>query len=286
MKKTIKIIIAILIIVTIILVVVLLKNSKKENKLNEISEPNPPTERYNGTKEKYECNEFEFTNVTAEDLMLTYFNKYKNNMFNNTEEAYNMLDSEYKKKRFENIDNYKKYIQNNYEKLLKANLNKYQIDDTNKEYTRYICADEYGNYYIFKETAIMQFTMFLDTYTIDQPEFIEKYDSTSEKGKCILNIEKIKQAYNMQDYSYIYSKLADSFKNNNYKTQNEFENYIKKALYNNITIEYKEFKNEGETYIYNVVLTDLLGKADKTINMQILMQLKDDRDFVMSFSIK
>ena len=44
--------------------------------------------------------------------------------------------------------------------------------------------------------------------------------------------------------------------------------------------------NEGETYIYNVELTDLLGKTDKTINMQILMQLKDDRDFVMSFSIK
>lgn len=285
MKKTIKITIIFLIIIAIICFLVLLKNKKKESESNE-EKPNPPEERYNGTKEKYECNEFEFVNITAESLMQTYFNKYKNTILTNPEKAYDMLENEYKQKKFGSIENFKKYAEDNYEKLTNSNLTKYQIDDTNKEYTRYICADEYENYYIFEEKAIMQFTIILDTYTIDQPEFIEKYDETNEKGKCILNIEKVKQALNSGDYEYIYGKLNEQFKNKNYSTLSAFENYMKSNLNKYNKIEYKEFKNEGETYIYNVELTDLLGKTDKTINMQILMQLKDDRDFVMSFSIK
>ena len=123
-------------------------------------------------------------------------------------------------------------------------------------------------------------------YTLDIPQLNEKYDEANEKGKCILNIEKVKQALNSGDYKYIYGKLNEQFKNKNYSTLSAFENYMKSNLNKYNKIEYKEFKNEGETYIYNVELTDLLGKTDKTINMQILMQLKDDRDFVMSFSIK
>ena len=84
MKKTIKFLIIILVIISIVCLI-LLSNNKNQNELtNNIQNfdiPTPPEEKYSKPKEKYECNEFEFINVTTENLVLTYFNRYKNNMF-------------------------------------------------------------------------------------------------------------------------------------------------------------------------------------------------------------
>lgn len=275
-------IIVVLIIIMLVICIVLIFNKNKENE-NEIQ--NQVKNEEVGIKERYDCNELKYVSVSVEDLISVYFNNYKMQALQNPEQAYELLDKEYREKRFKNLEEYKLYISNNRKKIANNKLTNYQVavDD---ETTRYICLDSYGDYYIFCEKSVMDYSVFLDSYTIEQPEFIQKYDSTSEKGKCILNIEKIKQAYNMQDYNYIYSKLANSFKNNNYKTEEEFENYIKNALYNNINIEYKDFSNEGETYIYNVEVKNQDNEEDKIINMQIIMQLKDDREFVMSFSIK
>ena len=279
----------IIIVLSIILILLLVFLNFNKNKKNQKeSESQTQVEISNdklGIKEKYECNELQYVSVGIEDLMQIYFNDYKTYALTNPKQAYELLNKEYREKRFKDLDEYKLYISNNKEKIASDNLEKYQIavDD---EKTRYICLGKYENYYIFCENSVMDYSIILDTYTIDQPEFIEKYDEANEKGKCILNIEKVKQALNSGDYKYIYGKLNEQFKNKNYSTLSAFENYMKSNLNKYNKIEYKEFKNEGETYIYNVELTDLLGKTDKTINMQILMQLKDDRDFVMSFSIK
>lgn len=279
----------IIIVLSIILILLLVfLNFNKSKKNQKESESQTQVEISNdklGIKEKYECNELQYVSVGIEDLMQIYFNDYKTYALTNPKQAYELLNKEYREKRFKDLDEYKLYISNNKEKIASDNLEKYQIavDD---EKTRYICLGKYENYYIFCENSVMDYSIILDTYTIDQPEFIEKYDEANEKGKCILNIEKVKQALNSGDYKYIYGKLNEQFKNKNYSTLSTFENYMKSNLNKYNKIEYKEFKNEGETYIYNVELTDLLGKTDKTINMQILMQLKEDRDFVMSFSIK
>lgn len=279
----------IIIVLSIILILLLVFLNFNKNKKNQKeSESQTQVEISNdklGIKEKYECNELQYVSVGIEDLMQIYFNDYKTYALTNPKQAYELLNKEYREKRFKDLDEYKLYISNNKEKIASDNLEKYQIavDD---EKTRYICLGKYENYYIFCENSVMDYSIILDTYTIDQPEFIEKYDEANEKGKCILNIEKVKQALNSGDYKYIYGKLNEQFKNKNYSTLSAFENYMKSNLNKYNKIEYKEFKNEGETYIYNVELTDLLGKTDKTINMQILMQLKEDRDFVMSFSIK
>jgi soluble lytic murein transglycosylase len=55
-------------------------------------------------------------------------------------------------------------------------LEKYLIKQRDG-YTEYTLIDTYGNYYIFQETSPMQYTVVLDTYTIDIPEFVEKYSN-------------------------------------------------------------------------------------------------------------
>lgn len=223
--------------------------------------------------------------ITDQKIATEYFTNYKYLLLTDVELAFNNLNKDYMEKRFGNLQSFKEYVNNNREIFKEMTIEKYQVT-SNENNVEYICVDQYDNIYMFYEEFALEYTVVLDMYTLDIPQLNEKYDETNEKGKCILNIEKIEQALNSGDYKYIYGKLNEQFKNKNYSTLSTFENYMKSNLNKYNKIEYKEFKNEGETYIYNVELTDLLGKTDKTINMQILMQLKDDRDFVMSFSIK
>mgnify|MGYP000081844256 CR=1 FL=1 len=48
-------------------------------------------------------------------------------------------------------------------------------------------------------------------------EFIEKYNSANEKTKVGLNIQKVFDAINNEDYEYVYNKLDNTFKQTNLK---------------------------------------------------------------------
>ena len=126
----------------------------------------------------------------------------------------------------------------------------------------------------------------MDEYSIDIAQFTETYDKAKTQEKVFLNIEKIKQALNTKDYEFVFSKLNTKFRNNNFNKVSDLEKYLSDKLPEFIKIDYQEFSNEGETYIYSLNITDLMGETDKTAYMQIVMKLKEDRDFEMSFSIK
>ena len=68
------------------------------------------------------------------------------------------------------------------------------------------------------EEEVGKYSVVLDTYTIDLPEFIEKYNSANEKTKVGLNIQKVFDAINNEDYEYVYNKLDNTFKQTNFKT--------------------------------------------------------------------
>ena len=246
-----------------------------------VDEPILPDTRYNGTKQKYECNEFEILNVSTGDLLSTYFNKYKDDIFADLEKAYNTLDEEYRQKKFGSIDNYKTYLQERYQEIALSKIVSYKIYDKNDEYTQYICIDNNGNYYIFNETGIMQYTVMLDAYTIDLPEFLEKYNNGTAQQKVALNIEKFVQAINDKSYNYAYNCLADSFKNNYFKTQEEFETYVKANFFENNSVKYNNFEVQGELYTYSVTITNKV--TNEEINKTFIMQLEEGTEFVLSF---
>ena len=54
------------------------------------------------------------------------------------------------------------------------------------------------------ESNITNYEVVLDTYTIDLPEFLEKYNKNSDEIKCGMNIQKLFDAINDEDYSYVY----------------------------------------------------------------------------------
>lgn len=232
--------------------------------------------------EKSTYNTFRYVNISNEYIVNQYFKKYKEKALSNPTLAYNLLEEEYRNARFGSLEEFTKYIEENKETLVKASVEKYKMDLTN-EYKQYVALDQNDNYYIFREKAIMEYRVILDTYTIDLPEFLEKYNKANEQEKVALNINKFIEAINAKDYKYAYSKLSEGFKNNYFKTQESFEKYIKANFYTINQIQFNNFSNQANIYTYTTIITDKATKQQKQKNF--VVKLNEGTNFEMSFEI-
>ena len=235
--------------------------------------------------EKNTYNIFDYKNISDEDYITDIFNEFKDYMMNDYECAYKRLDEEYSKKRFTSYEEFENYANNSDRKSLEMQLDKYQITNKN-EYTQYTCIDQNNKYYIFYVTGIMDYTVILDTYTIDLPEFTEKYNNASDAEKVLMNIQRVFDAINDKDYRYVYNKLDATFRQNNFPTEADFENYIKQNFYENNTIAYSNYKTSGDLHIYEISIKDKNNENNKAKTKNFIMQLKEGTDFVMSFNVQ
>ena len=202
-----------------------------------------------------ENNKLESTWLKEKEIIKEYIEYYKKMVRYNVEESYNLLDKEYAKKRFNGIEDYKNYLKQNVDDIYNIELTKYKISyEDGKE--RYIIVDQKDNYYIIKQSSIMQFTIMLDTYTIETTEFIERYTTATDQTKVGMNIENIISAINGKDYKYIYNKLDQTFRSNNYPTVKDLQTYIENNFFENNNIEYLDFSQEGDIYIYEIKIKE------------------------------
>ena len=163
-------------------------------------------------------------------------------------------------------------------------LEQYQVNSYD-DYTQYVCIDQNGKYYIFNETAIMNFELILDTYTVDIPQFTEQYNNSTDSEKVLLNIQKVFSAINDGDYNYVYNKLDSTFRQNNFPTLESFENYIIENFYENNSIGYSNYQTSGDLHIYVISITNADDGTSITLEKNFIMQLFDGTDFVMSFNV-
>lgn len=271
-------IIAIILVLIILLAVINIEKNKKPDSIFKQSDNTHYEEiKYN----KY--NEIPYAYINDQQLCNTYLTDYKKSMLNNKEEAYKKLDKDYREKRFGSLENFKNYIAKNEEKIYGIKLVKYEVK-VGKNGNTYICIDQYGNYYIFNETSIMQYTVILDTFTVDLPEYKEKYNKAKPGEKVALCIDKFIKNINAENYTLAYNMLSQGFKNNYFKTLTSFENYVKQNFLGKDQIDFVELKNEAEVYIYKVTLSsnNNENKLEKSFNVK----LGEGTNFEISFNIK
>ncbi|MCI8518612.1 MAG: hypothetical protein HFJ51_00270, partial [Clostridia bacterium] len=229
-------------------------------------------------------NKYIFRTVAEDVYAIDLFDNFKERLEYHQETMYDNLDEEYKTTKFAALTEFKVYIQNRYKKI--ETLKAESFSKSKKEnYTQYIYIDANGDYYIFKETAPMKYTAILDTYTIDIPEFTKKYETSKAQEKVILNINKFMQSINDKDYKYAYNILAESFKQSNFKSQAEFESYIKTNWFENNKFDYEKFGDESNTYYtYQVKVTDKTGMNNKQMTKTFIVLLEEGTDFKLSFN--
>lgn len=222
--------------------------------------------------------------ISDQTHVINLFDNYKEEILYNTQLAYEHLDIKYKSAKFGNLMNFTQYSVKNKEYIINSMVEQYQMESKNG-YVQYVCIDSNGRYYIFREKDLMSYTLILDNYTIDLPEFLEKYNRVNVVKKVGYNIQKCLDAINCKDYLYVYNKLYFEFKAINYPTIEEFETKIKSKLFNRNKVKEVSSFYEGETHIFKLVITDVNDNT-KEQPMTVIMQLKEGTEFVMSFSFQ
>lgn len=221
---------------------------------------------------------------TESYIVSQYFSEYKTKMLNDAEEAYKLLDKEYGQKKYGSYENFKHHIDTNRENIEYASIDKYQITE-HSGMKEYVCLDKEGRYYIFIEEEVSKYRVILDTYTIDLPEFLEKYQKNDYQIKAGMNIQKVFDAINDGDYKYAYNKLDETFRNNNFPIFDKFvENFGQKFFEKN-TFEYQEIKQEGNSYTIKVLVWNQKDVSEKK-NITFAMRLLEGTNFEISFNIE
>lgn len=112
----------------------------------------------------YSVNEYIPSYVSDEAMAKIYLNDYINTMLYNTEAAYYLVDEDYRNARFGSYNAYYDYV---------INLGNYNIQ-MNKFYKEYVNGylvfgifDQNDNLYIFKTNGVLQYSVYLDDYTVE-----------------------------------------------------------------------------------------------------------------------
>lgn len=219
------------------------------------------------------------------EAVAQYVSDFKNLLEYFKDDAYEKLNSDYRKKRFNNKNEFIKYLDDNKISIALMNAEKYQAIK-NKDYTDYVIADKYSNIYIIrKKVDDYNFEVFLDNYTLMSQDDIKKYNNYNKSAKAKNNIIKFIKMLNTKDYNSIYEVLNKSFRDKNFKTVKELENYIKKNFYDINKIEHIEDKEYESYYAYKYKLINQRNNNESK-NLSIIISKTDDTNFTMSFSFE
>ncbi len=234
---------------------------------------------------KNDYNMYKNQNITNEYVTNEYFVLLKRLMLSDPDMAYTLMKEEYKNSRFGNINEFRNYINNNRQEILKIDMKQYLVNNY-ENYIEYVAKDQFGNLYIFDENEDKSIDIKFDTYTLKSEVFTNKYIKSTDEGKVQMNIDKFIQMINRHDYITSYNCIADSFKNNYFKTQEEFQNYIENNFYSYNKFEFKSCeKKAADIYVCKVQLTDYMNENSEIKEINVIMQLGDNLDFKMSFGM-
>ena len=228
---------------------------------------------------KNQKNTYNKKNISIATLIQEYVDLYKFNVNYDKEAAYESLNEEYKNNKFGNLEDYKKYLKNN---LTTIKIDQYSTY-YGKNITQYVCTTNNEGYFIINETAPMKYSIILDAYTVDLPAFVDEYNDSSNTTKVALNIEKIKMAINEKDYQYVYNKLNETFKENNYPTLEILSNYIKNNFFDNNIFTCENIEKQNTAYIFTIKVTSSDDENSEEKSINVIMRLLEGTNFEMSF---
>jgi len=108
---------------------------------------------------KYEVNEYANMNIDDQTMASIYLNDFLNIMYYDYQEAYLLLDENYREAKFGSVESFKNFV-DNYD-YSKSTIKKFGV-----EAGRYDVYDIDGNIFIFVTEGVMQYKVYLDYETV------------------------------------------------------------------------------------------------------------------------
>lgn len=229
------------------------------------------------TIETNESNKYEYYRISQQEESSKLYNFYNQLLLYVPQRAYQYLDQEYKKIRFNN--NYQEfinYINNNKSKISNSVVTGYSVD--NKQY---IMTNNINNTYIFDVNHVMDFKVKLDNYTIKQKDF----NNYNEEIKVNFYTEQIINMINYKDYRNLYLLINDTFKNNNFNSIEKFKEVINENFYNTNYIIENDIELKDEYYVAKIKIADNISNTSNKKNVNFILKVLDN-NFEMSFSFE
>lgn len=223
--------------------------------------------------------------IGDKEVLSFYYSQLKLNIIYNTQKIYNLLNEEYRTKKFNTYENFVEYLNNNKENIEKSLIIKYNIQEF-EEYKEYVCIDNFNNMIIFIEEEPMEYTVLLDEYTINDKIILNQYKNSDKKGKAQMNLEKFMHMINKKDYETAYNVLDEKFKEKYFNNIDKFIEYIKNNFF-----EYNEFNYEEMTEKDNNTIKIKTNINDKSYNSndkktkRFNIKLLENYGFNISFDI-
>lgn len=217
-------------------------------------------------------------------LISGYVEQYKSYLKNDLKRAYEILDDEYKEKKFNNsYDKFVLFIDGIKDEIELKTLDGYSKNEEEVS-TEYEANLDGEDVWVFRSSELGKYTILLDNYTIKTQDFIDKYNELSATNKVGTNIDKIFKMLNNKEYEQIYDCLSEAYKANNFETYTKFENYIKEKFFNYNYIGEIKVQEEQQYYIANVKYSNGNGSAAEYRKISIIMRLDDDAEFTIAFA--
>ena len=153
-------------------------SSKKYNSIDEIEEKENIVEIPNN-----DANSYQYNRMRKNEIIEKILKYYCDLTVNNVKKAYDMLEQEYREKRFDKYSKFQDYIKKRSENLKQARVAGYSVkeEENSKVYT---VVDQDGMVYIFNQKSIMNFTVQMDDYTLETDEYKEKYIKCFTYDSC------------------------------------------------------------------------------------------------------
>ena len=248
-----------------------LQTISKEEYLNRTAlEQNDTIEIQEGT-----YNKFEYEYIDNVKQMEIYLEDYSFQIFNNTENSYNLLNTEYKEKRFKDLQAFVQFLNEKQGQLHNIKISQYTVDEENQNKI-YKGTDQYGNYYEIIEKSYMNYEIILDNYTMLD------YSNDSDENKIKLSAEKFILMLNSADYTNAYNLLEPSFKQINFPTEQDFINYVKNNFYARNIVASKDLSEDG---ICTVTIKDSISTQANKIQKQFKVIMGEGMSFTIEFNI-
>lgn len=248
-----------------------LQTISKEEYLNRTAlEQNDTIEIQEGT-----YNKFEYEYIDNVKQMEIYLEDYSFQIFNNTENSYNLLNTEYREKRFNSLQSFVQFLNEKQGQLHNIKINQYTVDEENQNKI-YKGTDQYGNYYEIIEKSYMNYEIILDNYTMLD------YSNDSDENKIKLSAEKFILMLNSADYTNAYNLLEPSFKQINFPTEQDFINYVKNNFYARNIVASKDLSEDG---ICTVTIKDSISTQANKIQKQFKVIMGEGMSFTIEFNI-
>lgn len=245
---------------------------------------NIQVEEFTRIEKRENNNVFEYEIISDEKYAKDIFDEYKQNLIYNKPLAYEQLDKEYKEKRFPTYEIFEEYLRQNGKRTVLMEIVKYQ-KNVFDNYTQYVGVDNTGRYYILNMKNVSSYGAILDMHSVEIPQFTEKYKEAGEIKKLEMNLDKIFDAINDKDYRYLYNKLDETFKQNNFPNVEDLEKYMKNNFFTNNSLQSSSYDKKDGIYICNVQVKNGDNQEEGT-EKEFIMQLKEGTDFVVSFNVE